>query len=91
MGLPKGRTNNPAGRPEGSANKITGEIRERVSNIIDEHFNSETIEHDLKQLDPEKRLHILIKLLEYAIPKLQSVAYEAKLNEKFSVSPKEWV
>ena len=38
MGLPKKRTNNPKGRPAGSENKITGELRERIKNFLEGNF-----------------------------------------------------
>lgn len=64
------------GREKGTPNQFTKEIRDRINSILDIHFTSESLEQDLKQLDPEKRLSVLIKLLEYSTPKLQSIQLE---------------
>lgn len=76
MALPKGRTNNPAGRPPGKANKITGELRSRIKNFLDKNWAQ--VEKDFKKLDPEKKIIFFEKLLSYAIPKMKET--DLKLN-----------
>ncbi len=51
MGLSKGMTNNPHGRPTGAKNKFTVEAKERINNILQQHFTPEKIHEDLKQLE----------------------------------------
>ncbi len=67
----KGKTNNPDGRPKGSPNKITAELRERISDFL--NANWEQIEKDFGTLDAEKRILIYEKLLQFTLPRLQSV------------------
>jgi len=79
------------GREIGTPNTITKDIRERIEKIIDIHFNEKTFEKDLKQLDPEKRLTIMIKLLEFTLPKLQATKLESDSYTQVSINPKRWV
>lgn len=71
MGLNKGKTNNPNGRPRGCTNKVTTEMKGFLSDLIDD--NRQQIKDDLKSLDPKDRLLILEKFMQYTIPKMQSV------------------
>lgn len=63
----KGKTNNPNGRPKGTPNKFTKELRDFIADIVDE--NREQIAEDLKALEPKDRLSILEKLMQYVLPK----------------------
>jgi hypothetical protein len=72
MGLPSGRTNNPNGRPAGSANKTSREIRQIISSIITQ--NIDRIQDDIDSLDPKDRLTFMEKLLQYTIPRLQATS-----------------
>lgn len=69
--MKKGTTNNPNGRPKGSLNKSTTEMRELVTNFVG--ANLTTLQTDFDQLEPKERLQFLEKLLGYTLPKLQSV------------------
>ncbi len=63
----KGHTNNPNGRPKGSPNKITKELRSFVADLLDE--NREQIIEDFKKISPKERLLILERYMQYVIPK----------------------
>lgn len=71
MPLPKGKTNNPNGRPPGSKNKNTKQLREWVTGFID--ANTSQIEKDWKQLEPKDRITAFQQLLKYSLPTLQAV------------------
>lgn len=73
MPLPPGKTNNPNGRPTGSVNKATADLRQRISAFIADKW--ESIETDFAALEPKDRLNFIEKLMGYAVPKLQSVEY----------------
>jgi len=78
MGLPKGTTNNPAGRPPGTRNKVTNELKQWITGLID--GNREQFERDLAAVEPEKRLAVLEKLIQYVIPRQQSVDINTEIR-----------
>ena len=85
MGLHKGNTNNPNGRPIGAKNKFTVEVKERIIDILDNNFTIDSINEDLKQLESKDRLHFLLKLLDYTTPKMKQT--EHLLNEVAQPTP----
>lgn len=91
---PKGVTNNPSGRPKGSENKVTTELRTTIKNFVE--LNStrlqgwlDTIEQENGALEAFKRIEAV---LEYVQPKLArtehaghdggAVKHEVSLPEK---------
>ena len=80
MGLTKGRTNNPAGRPPGTPNKAGAELRERVTAFVADRW--EQLERDFDDLEPRERLMFLEKLMAYTLPKLQAVAVDYREHDK---------
>jgi hypothetical protein len=71
MGQRKGQTGNPNGRPTGTPNKVTSNLREFVKRLIDD--NAETISADLAAMDAKDRMQVFIKLIEYIIPKKREI------------------
>jgi hypothetical protein len=69
-------TKKTGGRAKGTPNKVTTEVKTWLSGLIDK--NRKQIERDLKQLEPKERLMILEKLMQYTVPKMQSV--DAKID-----------
>ena len=61
----KGKTNNPNGRPKGSPNKVTSDVKAFIADVIES--NRETIISDLQALEPYQRLTILERLMRYVI------------------------
>jgi hypothetical protein len=80
--MPKKKgTEKTGGRKQGTPNKVTGDLRTWVNDILNE--NRDQFAADLKQLEPHQRVSVFEKLLSYAVPKMQSV--EAKIDlEKLS-------
>lgn len=62
------------GRKKGTPNKITKDLRGWLAELI--NSNRATIKRDLRQLDSEKRLVILEKLMQYVVPKQQAIKTE---------------
>jgi hypothetical protein len=76
MGLKQGQTNNPGGRPAGSQNKKTEEIRQTLQEFIS--GNISTLQNDFDSLQPKDRLQLLERLLRYVVAPLSSttITYE---------------
>ena len=79
-GPPKGISNNPNGRPAGSPNKITTELREQVKSFLDRNWLQ--VQADFDKLDPDQKLAFIEKLMKYAIPPLSSIVIDATLELK---------
>lgn len=67
--MEKGKTNNPNGRPKGTPNKTTGEMRCKIQKLVD--ANWKTISKDIQKMPPRDRVDMVVKLLPYVTPKLQ--------------------
>lgn len=79
----KGHTNNPNGRPHGSSNKITTEVRECVSQLLYEEVpRLKTALEEVRQESPSKYIELVTKLLPYVAPKLSSVHMTEDITEK---------
>jgi len=72
----KGQSGNPDGRPNGSVSLVTNTLRVAVQSILDD--NIEQFQKDLRGLEPRDRVNTMLRLLEFALPKLQRV--ENKLD-----------
>lgn len=81
MGQKKGQTGNPNGRPKGTPNKTTGELKEWIKLLINN--NRTQFEADLKEVEPEKRLIIIEKLIQYVVPKQQSISVEDQIQIEY--------
>jgi hypothetical protein len=72
----KGKTNNPNGRPAGTPNKATTDIKLAYQQLIERNLDNLTgwLE-TIAEKDPEKAIRILNDLSEYVIPKLARREY----------------
>jgi len=73
-----GESGNPKGRGKGTPNKLTGEMREALAAILGNEI--EQLPKMLDELNPGPRLEIIIKLLEFALPRLKSI--ETTIEQK---------
>ena len=56
------------GRQMGSSNKITSDLRDKISKVIG--FELEGLDGALNSLTAKERLDVLVKLIPYVIPKV---------------------
>ncbi|MDR3706383.1 MAG: hypothetical protein P4L28_10805 [Paludibacteraceae bacterium] len=74
MGLKKGQTGNPFGRPKGRPNRTTTELKEIINSFISN--NLEDLQSDFDKLEPAKRFEVLDKMLKHVLPN------KAEITEK---------
>ncbi|MBS9768311.1 MAG: hypothetical protein KGV44_12425 [Flavobacteriaceae bacterium] len=77
MGRPKG-SKKYGGRQKGTPNKTTESTRQWLKMFLDE--NQKQIEEDFRALEPKERLQVFERLLQYTLPKMQSVSANIDLN-----------
>ena len=78
MPFKKGVTTNPEGRPKGTKNKVTTNLRETIGNFLQANFQK--ITEDFEGLPPKDRAKLYCDLLQYSLPKLQAVTVETDLE-----------
>lgn len=71
MKYKKGESGNLQGRPKGSPNKTTAEIKQWVANFIEN--NQAKFEKDFELMEPQQRVATFEKLLAFVIPKQSQV------------------
>lgn len=81
MPFEKGHTLS-TGRPKGTPNKTTAELRLMINQIISN--NLETIQEDIKKLTPKNRIDVIINLLQYVTPKMKTTNTNTEDEGKFS-------
>lgn len=67
----KGSNPNPKGRPKGSTNQTTAEIREFFTNFISDNIHK--LQEDFNELEPKERLRFIIEVSKYILPTLKAV------------------
>lgn len=60
------------GREKGTPNKLTKELRSALKNVLYDEI--EQIPHRLDELEAKDRLELLVKLMPYVFPKVNSIA-----------------
>ena len=79
---------NKAGRPKGSMNKATAEIREKYLQLIQNNF--ETLETDLKTLRSAERIKAIIELSKFILPTLKATEMNLNSTDNFKPILIEW-
>lgn len=66
------------GRVKGTPNKVTAFGKEMIAGMLDEYQKSGRMNEDFYALDAEKRLTIAERMMNYVLPKQQSVKADVK-------------
>jgi len=74
---------NRNGRPAGTKNN--NELREILTDAIQNEI--ENLPETLAQLDPEKRLNLLIKILPFVMPRLENISINDTGAENIRFNP----
>jgi len=78
MGLKKGQTNNPNGKPPGALNKMSRKLRQDVTTFLEENFD--LVVKEWKKLKGKDKVNFYRELLQYSIPKMQSVGLHSEFD-----------
>lgn len=65
------------GRQKGSVNKVTAVQKEIITELLSDYQSSGMLSKDFLALKPKDRIQCAEKLMQYVIPKMQSVAFDA--------------
>lgn len=74
----KGKSGNPNGRPKGSVNKTTAQLREVITQFVTKELSE--VEQLVMKLEPKDRAKFLTDLLKYSLPTLSSVSMDSKVE-----------
>ena len=66
--------NKYGGREAGTPNRLTKELRAALKNIL--HQEIELLPEHFNKLEPKDRLELLVKLLPFALPKVEPESYQ---------------
>ena len=69
---------NREGRPKNSKNRVNDEIRTRIDTFLEENFD--TLQSDIKGLEPRDRVRFYIELLSYCVPKLRQTELKTEFD-----------
>ena len=77
------------GRKKGTPNKDTKALRERIEALLDDQWHQ--LLQDIKQLKPKERVDMVIRLLEYALPKLHrsEIRETSTVEEMLAMTPEQ--
>lgn len=73
------------GRQKGTPNKTTKKVRDAISDVVNNYFDSDKFAKDIEKLDPKDRVSAIEKLASYVIPKLQSVNLDADVKTELTI------
>lgn len=73
-----------AGRPKGSKNLATQEVRERFRELVE--CNLSTFQDDLDSLQPMERLTIIMQLAKFVLPTLKATELSATDGKVIEIS-----
>lgn len=74
MAFKKGKPKT-GGREVGTPNKVNKALRERVKELVERRFD--TLEENLNYLEPKEQIIVLMKLMEFVLPKATHAQEEA--------------
>lgn len=77
--LKKGQVLNPKGRPKGSKNKATTEIREYFLKFISTHIKD--LDKAFNDLEARDKFRVIIDLSKFVLPTLKAVEFGNILDE----------
>ena len=75
----QGTSGNPSGKPIGTPNKTTRQLRHAIIDYLTANFDNMII--DAGKLTPKERCRMYIDLMQYGLPRLSNVQLDANPSE----------
>ncbi|MDE5944087.1 MAG: hypothetical protein K2G93_00660 [Rikenella sp.] len=82
----KGQTNNPKGRPKGTPNKVTTELRVWIAELID--GCRDELSADLRNMEPAERWRLVERLMAYVLPKVSPTTVREQIEAEYQAVEK---
>jgi hypothetical protein len=76
------------GRVAGTPNKLSQKIRNNISAVLDEYFDSETFKKDLAGLDAKDRISAVEKLVSFIVPRMQATTLDVSVEKSETIEDK---
>lgn len=75
------------GRQQGTANKATARLREAFTELLEGNIGrAQELFDKVAEKNPQKALELLLKLSEFALPKLRAIEVNSESEEKVHTS-----
>ena len=71
------------GRPKGSVNKSSNEIREAFQMLLED--NLPTLKRDISSLEPKERVKFMLDLASFIIPKMKAIDVKSENTETITI------
>lgn len=76
-----------AGRPKGSKNIATAEIREKFKELVESNLSQ--FQNDLDTLEPKERLTIIMQIAKFILPTLKAIDLNANDDQIVTIDFRE--
>lgn len=77
-------TRNEKGRPKGTPNKETAQVRESFKLLVEN--NIDTLQTDLDSLKPIERIKVIIDLAKFVMPTLKAIDHTEKNTDTENIA-----
>ncbi len=84
----KGKSGNPLGRPKGSRNKSSKQVKQGFADIV--HSNMDQLKEDVNNMPPKERAAFLLHCSEFVLPKLARAKASQEQRQAFT-GLRDWV
>ncbi|AWG22944.1 hypothetical protein FFWV33_16120 [Flavobacterium faecale] len=72
-------TRNENGRPKGTPNKNTAQIRDSFQLLVESNISK--LKEDIDKLEPKDRIRTIIDLAKFVLPTLKAIEYNDSIDE----------
>lgn len=77
----EGQSGNPNGRPKGSENKATGELRQVISDVLKSELTPVKLRKMLRGMKDPDRLNFMVRLMDFVLPKLKQQSVDVSFED----------